>query len=85
MKELEEHNKRRDAIIAKGKQNHGVADIELDRMPRAKFQDVFLDVAGYGAWAEGRLEKKSVECDKLRDEVERRDAVIAELIERLEQ
>ena len=85
MKELEEHNKRRDAIIAKGKQNHGVGDIELDRMPRDKLQDVFMDVAGFASWANGRLEEKSVECDKLRDEVEQKDAVIAELIERLEQ
>jgi len=83
MIDLDEHNKRRDAIIAKGKQNHGVGDVELTQMTRDKYHDVFLDVAGFAAWSEGKREIDAVEIAKLKDAVEQKDAVIAELMERL--
>jgi len=81
---LNKHNVRRENIIASEKATHGVANVETGRLMRGKLECVFEAVAGYGAWLEEKLERKSLECENKNEQIERLEAVVSDLRKRLE-
>ena len=81
---LDEHNDRRDRIIAHEKATHGVADVPTGRMMRDKLELVFKGVAGYASIMEHKAERLAVEVANKTEQIEQLEAVISELRKRLE-
>ena len=73
--DLEQHNRRRENIIAHEKATHGVADVETGRLMRDKLEDVFAGVAGFAAVMEAKVQRLSVELEDERQKVAMMEAV----------
>jgi hypothetical protein len=72
---LDEHNRRRDNIIAHEKATHDVANVETGRLMRDKLEDVFYGVAGFAAVMEAKVQQLSVELEDERQKVAMMEAV----------
>ena len=72
---LDEHNRRRENIIAHEKATHGVANEETGRLMRDKLEDVFVGVAGYAAVMEAKAERLAVVNAELEHRREMMEAV----------
>jgi len=73
--DLDEHNRRRDDIIAHEKATHGVANVDTGRMMRDKLEVVFVGVAGYAAVMERKAERLAVENAELLERIDRLEVV----------